>query len=507
MDERIWGIIGGLALLLVLLSPYVLGGTKKVERLFEDAETLYEQSDYDRAIAKYREALKESKKPRAKTETISKDFTTYVNFKIAMSYLKLAEHENNPSHYEIALEHVEKAARTVKFAEYAENLTYLWGHILYKTEQLEQAREKFKQLIDKFPNTRFREKAQETIAQIDAQLQDPEEIVVDPTEIPPLWINDLSKFEAFSKERNRRLIVPNRLRAEEKFAQAAAGYETFAIDYPATKQAAYALYWAGFCYSPDSTAPLSDKSIAIFRKLTDNYPESLYATKAYEKLALIPVPYEDVDEVIRKADEAIRKAEEAVQHLKALNCESPEVVTVERHLAAANQEKARNNFEAAYQQAKNAEELAKNTTEDHKKAEAYVNVGYSRLRRGELSRSEANVDAARRVHPSYPKIRELSEEIKRKRKDDHFRRGVVHFENKAYAQAIDSLTKALEIDAQNKEAYYQLGVAYLRNGEFECALECARKALAIDPNYQDASDLINSIDADALNGECEHHIP
>ena len=62
MNKRIWGIIGGLALLLVLLSPYVLGSTKKVERLFEDAETLYEQNDYDRAIAKYREALKESKK-------------------------------------------------------------------------------------------------------------------------------------------------------------------------------------------------------------------------------------------------------------------------------------------------------------------------------------------------------------------------------------------------------------------------------------------------------------
>ena len=371
---------------------------------------------------------------------------------------------------------------------------------------MEQAREKFKQLLDKFPNTRFGKKAQETIAQTDAQLRDTEEIVVDPTEIPPLWINDLSKFEAFSKERNRRLIVPNRLRAEEKFAQAA-GYETFAIDYPATKQAAYALYWAGFCYSPDPTAPLSDKSIAIFRKLIDNYPESLYTTKASEKLVLIPVPYEDVDEVIRKADEVIRKAEEAVQHLKALNCESPEVVTMERHLVAAKQEKARNNFEAAYQQAKNAEELAKNTNEAYKNAEAYVNAGYSSLRQGELSRAEANVDAARRAHPSYPKIRELSEEIKRKRKDNYFRRGVMHFENKAYAQAIDSLTKALEIDAQSKEAYYQLGVTYLRNGEFECALECARKALAIDPNYQDASDLINSIDEDALNGECEHNIP
>ena len=389
MDKRIWGIIGGLALVLALLSPYVLGSTKKVARLFEVAETLYEQNDYARAIAKYSEALKESNKLRAKTETIDKDFTTLVNFKIAMSYVQLAE-------YEKALEYIEKAAQTVKLLEYEENLTYLWGYILYKTGQLEEASEKLSQLLDKFPNSRFSEKVQETITQINAQLSNREknEKVVHPKDTTPPWINDLSKFEAFNKERNQKLVVPNRLRAEKKFAQAAGEYETFAIDYPTTKQAAYALYWTGFCYSPDSTATLSDKSIAIFRKLIDNYPESLYAAKAREKLESIP--NEDLDEEIERQIE---------------------------------------------------------------------------------------------------------------RKNNHFSRGVEHFENRAYARAIDSLTKALEIDSQFKEAYYQLGAAYLKNGEFECALECARKALVIDPNYKDASDLINSIDTDALNGECEHNIP
>ena len=502
MNSRMWGIIGGLALLLALLSPYVLGSTKKLERLFETAETLYEQNDYEGAIKKYNEALIESNKLRAKTEAIDIDFTTYVNFKIAMSYLNLAEHENSPIHYKKALEYVEEAAQTVKFAEYEENLTYFWGHILYKTEQLEQAREKFKQLLDKFPNSRFAEKAQETIGQIDAKLQDREEIY--PTEIPPLWINDLSKFEAFSKEINRSLVVPNRLRAEEKFAQAAEGYETFANDYPFTQQAAYALYWAGFCYSPDSTTTLSDKSTAIFLKLINNYPEGLYAAKAREELEerSIPAPYLDLDEMIRKV-------EVAVQNLKALNSKSPAVETVEGHLVNAKQEKARNNYEAAYQWAKSAEELVKNATEAHKKAERYVEAGYSRLRQGKLDRAKANVDAARSADPSYPKIRELSKGIEQQieRKNNYFSRGEAHFKNSAYAQAIDSLTKALEIDSQFKEAYHLLGAAYLKNGEFECALECARKALAIDPNYQKATDLINSIDIDALSGECEHNIP
>lgn len=498
MDRRIWGIIGGLALVLALLSPYILGSTKKVERLFEAAEMLYEQNDYASAIVKYNEVLKESNKLRAKTETIDKDFTTLVNFKIAMSYVRRAEHEGNLIHYEKALEHVKKAAQTVKLAEYEENLTYLWGHILYKTDQLEQALEKFAQLIENFPNSRFAEKAKETIEQINAQLlQDTEE-----SEEIPVWINDLSKFEAFNKARNRRLVVPNRLRTEEKFAQAAEEYETFANDYPFTQQAAYALYWAGFCYSPDSTATLSDKSIAVFRKLVANYPESLYAAKAHERLEPIPAPHPDLDEMIRKV-------KEAVQALKTLNSESPAVETVEAHLVEAKEEKARNNYEVAYQWAKNAEELVKNATEAHKKAEQYVKVGYSRLRQGELNRAKANADAARSADPSYLKIRELSKEIERQieRKNNHFSRGVEHFENRAYTKAIDSLTKALEIDLHFKEAYYRLGAAYLKSGEFECALACARKALAIDSSYKAAIDLMNSIDTETLNGDCEHDIP
>ena len=339
------------------------------------------------------------------------------------------------------------------------------------------------------------------------QVTEEGEEIVELTDVIPVWINDLSKFEAFNKARNRRLVVPNRLRTEEKFAQAAEEYEVFANDYPFTQQAAYALYWAGFCYSADSTATLSDKSVAIFRKLIDNYPESLYAAKArekfdHEKLEPIPVLYPDLDETIRKV-------EKAVQDLKALNCESPAVDTVEESVVEAKQEKARNSYEAAYQWAKNAEELVKKATEACKKAERDVEAGYSHLRQGELNRAKENLDAARRADPSYLKIKVLSKEIDRQieLKNNHFSRGVERFEKRAYAKAIDSLTKALEIDLQFKEAYYWLGAAYLKNGEFACALACARKALAIDSSYKAAIDLMNSIDIDALKGECEHDIP
>lgn len=60
MNARIWGIIGGIALVLALLSPLVLGSAQKVERIFETAEALYARSDYEGAVEKYKAALKES---------------------------------------------------------------------------------------------------------------------------------------------------------------------------------------------------------------------------------------------------------------------------------------------------------------------------------------------------------------------------------------------------------------------------------------------------------------
>ena len=95
MNARIWGIIGGVALVLALLSPLVLGNSKKIEQLYEAAEALYERSDYEGAIVKYKEALKESKKFGAKTEMIDKDFTTLANLKIAQCYYELAEKTSN----------------------------------------------------------------------------------------------------------------------------------------------------------------------------------------------------------------------------------------------------------------------------------------------------------------------------------------------------------------------------------------------------------------------------
>ena len=153
MNAKIWGIIGGVALVLAFLSPLVLGNSKKIEQFFEEAEDLYERSDYKGAITKYSQALKESRKFGAKTEMIDKDFTTLVNLKIAQCYYELGEETSDVRHYQNALTHIKKVVLDTQVSKHQEELTYLWAENLYKIGNLDQAKSKFSWLIEKFPNS------------------------------------------------------------------------------------------------------------------------------------------------------------------------------------------------------------------------------------------------------------------------------------------------------------------------------------------------------------------
>lgn len=177
MNEKIWGIIGGIALVLALLSPLVLGNSKKVERLFEEAEALYERLDYDGAIEKYEKALKESNKAGAKIEHIDKDFTTLVNLKIASCYYQLGEKTQDVNYYQNALAYIEKTWSNAYVAKHQEELTYLWAEILYKIKDFEQAKTKFAWLIEEFPNSLRVAKALYTIGDIHYQQQNYQEAI------------------------------------------------------------------------------------------------------------------------------------------------------------------------------------------------------------------------------------------------------------------------------------------------------------------------------------------
>ena len=166
MNSRIWGIIGGVALVLALLSPLVLGNANKIKQLFEEAEVLYEREDYERARRKYSEALKESQKIGASTKRIDTDFTTLVNLKIAWCYYELGERTSDVRHNQKALIHIKEVASDTRVPRYQEELTYLWAENLYKTAEINQAESKFVELIKKFPNSRWVSNALYTMAEI-----------------------------------------------------------------------------------------------------------------------------------------------------------------------------------------------------------------------------------------------------------------------------------------------------------------------------------------------------
>ncbi|MDE0683746.1 MAG: tetratricopeptide repeat protein [Candidatus Poribacteria bacterium] len=399
MDKRIWGIIGGLALVLALLSPYVLGSTKKVARLFEAAEMLYAQKDYEGAIATYNEALHESHKFRVNTETIDKDFTTLVNFKIAMSYAKLAEYTDNPIYYEKALEYIEKALQTVILAAYEGNLIYLRGHIFYKTEQLSLAEEVLTQLLANFPGNSFMEEAEKMIVHIRQQQELSGSI----------WIDDLSKFEAFNKQKIRTLFVANHLRVAENYTEAAEQYEVFVNTNPSTIETTYALYWAGWCYykaaSTDET--LFSKSRAAFQSLINNYAKSPYALKALEKLREL-----DQRNAKNETHKAITAAENTVLRAEQSDGKSVAISEAIARLDNAKEAQERGNYEEALRLANDAQKTAQTAIDNHTAAKRYVEQGHNDLRQGRLESATQKAKAALRIDPSYQNANNLLEKIK-----------------------------------------------------------------------------------------------
>ena len=169
MNPRVWGIIGGVALVLALLSPLVLGNSKKVERLFEEAEKLQQRANYKEAIVKYRDALSASKKLGVNTEVIDEDFTTLANYNIARCYYELARQSRDVNYYATALGYVKAVFPNARVVKHQEALTYLWAQILYKTEQFELAEAKFQEFIANFPNSRYIDDAADAIARMNAE--------------------------------------------------------------------------------------------------------------------------------------------------------------------------------------------------------------------------------------------------------------------------------------------------------------------------------------------------
>ena len=287
MNPRILGIIGGLALVVALLSPFMMGSSKKVEQLYNDAEDLYGQADYEGAIAKYTEALEESTKRGVKTEVIDKDFPTLANYKIAVSYSRLAEQSGDVNHYDTAIEYIEKVAPIATIPKHQEGLTYLWGHILYRTEQFELAEPKFTQLIENFPNSLFVENAWYAIGQLNYKLQNYEDSRQAFKAVLDGFPNSDFKDDA------QHLIAQSFLN-ESNYEQA---YQEF--DKIATEEfknyadlQAEAMYKAAYSLNQLSR---DDEAIGRYTNFITQFPESQYVTAAYFDQGAIYARQKDYD--------------------------------------------------------------------------------------------------------------------------------------------------------------------------------------------------------------------
>lgn len=161
MDTKTLGIIGGVALVIALLSPLVLGSAKKVEIHYNHAENLFENRKFEEAIKIYEKAIKASNRIGARPKFIDNDFTGLANYKIALCYEKLGEISdfNRRKYYPIALNHIRQSISKTDEIRHKSNLTFLWAEILFKNKMPLEADEKYSHFIRLYPKSSLVEEA------------------------------------------------------------------------------------------------------------------------------------------------------------------------------------------------------------------------------------------------------------------------------------------------------------------------------------------------------------
>ncbi|MCE2400396.1 tetratricopeptide repeat protein [Candidatus Poribacteria bacterium] len=287
MNPRILGIIGGLALIVALLSPFMMGSSKKVEQLYYSAKGLSDQGDYEGAIAKYEEALEEATKRGVKTEVIDKDFTTLANLQIAIAYSRIAEKTGDDTNYDKALQHIEEVSPNATIAKHQEGLTFLWGHILYRTDQYELAEAKFMQLIENFPNSLQVENAWYAIGQLNYKLGNYEDSRT-------AFSNILVGFPNSEFKDDAQLHIAQSFLNESNYEQAYPEFDKFATEefknHPELH--AEAMYKAGLCLK---LLNRHDEAISRYTNFITQFPEDQLVTAAYFDQGSIYAAQKDYD--------------------------------------------------------------------------------------------------------------------------------------------------------------------------------------------------------------------
>ena len=288
INPRSLGIIGSIVLFVGFLASFAMGNSEEaVQELYRSAENLYGQADYEMAIAKYTEALEASMKEGVNTQMIDKDFATLANYKIAVSYSRLAQKSGDWNHYNTAIKYIEKVDSTAFVPKHREALTYLWGHTLYKTKQFKQAELKFKQLIANFPESLFVENAWYAIGQVNYKLGDYE----DSRQAFKAVLNGFPTSDF--KDDAQQLIAQSFLN-ELNYEQAYQEFDKLETEefknYPNLK--AEAMYKAAYSLKQLGR---DDEAIGRYTNFITQFPESRYVKAAYFDQGEIYVQQKDYD--------------------------------------------------------------------------------------------------------------------------------------------------------------------------------------------------------------------
>lgn len=443
MDRKIWGIIGGLALALALLSPLVLGSTKKVERIFDDAKGCYERSEYRDALEKYKKALKESKKYGVNTESIDADFAAHVNYSIGRC-LKQLDRDNE------ALQYYRFVIVEFPDSQYATDSYVDSGDIYFDRKDYEAASEEYKRALEMTEDAARRE-----------QINQKYQIVLN--FINPLGEEiDTTDFAAFTEA--------TFLRFRERFEEAAIQYNAFASNYLPAETAVYALYWAGRCYHK---AGLFLQSVEAFERLIDDYAYTPNTIEAYHGLAVVYFDWAKRDQDTSKCQLTIETLEEAEQEY------ADSRVDLDRQVLSLMRKIKR--------QVEKYESDKQRPPEPPK--EVLTNQGREHFDRGELALAEEKVKEALRIDSEYLPAKQLLRNIKER----YYNQGLEALDQNDNHTAVVKFNRVIDIDSNDRTAYFHLGVAYFNLHNCIYAEEAVNNALAINPDYEEAHRLLEAI--------------
>ena len=471
MDKKIWGIIGGIALVLALLSPLVLSSTKKVEQIFEDAEKLYKHGQYEDAIVKYNDALKEAKKVGVKIETIDVDFAAHVNYKIALC-LRLLDRIDE------ALQHYRFIVFRFPDSQYAMDSYVDSGDIYFSRKDYEAASEAYKQALDTTVDAEEKkqiyQKYQQTL------------VLINPSKPTPIREPTPPETEEIDTPNFAALTEATFLRFEKRFKEAATQYEIFANTYLPVEEAVYALYWAGRCYYD---AALYPQSVNAFQRLIDDYAYSPNAIEAYHGLAEAYYAWAERGRDNSKYQSVISTVERAKK--KYEGSDDTKVNDWMRRMRVIKQKSVEKSPKSVENPPKPVDKSQDPPTSPS--PDDFVRQGLEHYNQGKLETARRKAVQALDLDPNYSPANQLLSKIEEK----HYDRGLRFLDANQYSAAIVELDKVTSIDAKRKEVHFHLGVAYFNLRNYTYAENAVNQALAIDPEYEEALRLLKAITANA----------